>query len=149
MDDRVIQYFTQGLELAQDEFYLDATHKFNMLIEEFPENDLADDALYNIGLCYFRMKQYGLAIETFQQVIYNYPGSTISALENKNESGMTAATCYYSILLSHIAMGNKAMADEAACQLEQFSDNTFVIINNEKKTYSELAHMALQTNMSC
>jgi hypothetical protein len=32
MDDRVIQYFTEGLELVQDEFYLDATHKFNMLI---------------------------------------------------------------------------------------------------------------------
>jgi tetratricopeptide (TPR) repeat protein len=119
-----------------------------MLIEEFPESDLADDSLYNIGLCYYRMKQFGLAINTFQQVIHNYPDSTISVLGNKNESGMTAAKCYYSILLSHIAMGNKTLAMKVATQLGQFSDNTFVIINNEKKTYSELARIALEANKS-
>jgi TolA-binding protein len=62
MHDKEIQYFTEGLNLAKDEFYLDSINKFKMLIDEYPQSDLADDALYNVGLCYFKMKQMELAI---------------------------------------------------------------------------------------
>lgn len=48
MHAKEIQYFTEGLNLAKYEFYLDAIHKFNMLIDEFAQSDLADDALYNV-----------------------------------------------------------------------------------------------------
>lgn len=76
MHNKEIQYFTEGLSLARDEFYLDTIHKFNMLVDEFPQSDLADDALYNVGLCYFKLKQFEQAkeiidtLKTFDQNSY-------------------------------------------------------------------------------
>jgi len=146
MDDRAIQYFLEGLKLAQNELYIDAIHKFNMLVEEFPESDLADDALYNVGLCYFKMNQFEMAIETFQQDIYNYPDATISALDIGDAVGMTAAKCYYSIVLCHLALGKIELAIKATAQLDQFSENTYVLADNQNKTYAELADHALKAN---
>lgn len=137
-----MQYLTEGLKLVSTEYYLDAIHKFNMLINEFPESNLADDALYNVGLCYFKMKQFEMAIEVFYQVIFDYPDAEISELEN--EFGKTAAKCYYSIFLSHLALGQKKKAIEIISKLKIFSNNTYVIVNNERKTYSELSDMILQ-----
>ena len=145
MEDRAIQYFVEGLTLVQNELYLDASHKFAMLAEEFPESDLADDALYNVGLCYFKMKQFEMAIETFQQDIHNYPDATISLLDVGNSVGKTAAKCYYSIVLANLALGRVKMAKEIALQLDLFSEDTYVIVDNHKKTYAELAVFALRS----
>ena len=139
MHDKEIQYFTEGLNLAKDEFYLDSINKFKMLIDEFPQSDLADDALYNVGLCYFKMKQFEQAIETFNQVITNYPNATISALDSGNEFGMTAAKCYYGILSSHLALGDINNAKSIIKELKPFNTNTYIIINNEKQSYETLA----------
>jgi len=142
MDENEIKFFKAGLDLAAKEYYLDAIHKFNMLIDEFPGSNLTDDALYNVGLCYFNMKQFEQAIETFYRVIYDYPNAEISELENG--FGKTAAKCYYSIFLSNLALGQKEKAVEIALELKHFSDDTYVILNNEKKTYSELSDMIIQ-----
>lgn len=139
-----MKYFTEGLELATKEYYVDATQKFSKLINEFPESDLADDALYNVGLCYFRMNQFEMAIETFQQVIFNYPEAEISALQHGNESGKTAAKCYYSILMAQIALGQINKARETAIQLNQYSENTYVNVDNINKSYAELAGILFQ-----
>jgi TolA-binding protein len=93
MDNNENKYFTDGIKLASTEFYLDAIQKFNMLVNEFPESDLADDSLYNVGLCYFKLKQFEMAIETFEQVLSIYPEATISNLSNENIFGKTAAKC--------------------------------------------------------
>jgi tetratricopeptide (TPR) repeat protein len=144
MEDKEIQYFTDGMKLVSNEFYFDAIHKFNMLIEEFPISDLAIDSLYNIGLCYFKMKQFEMAIETFQQVLAMYPEATISNLSNENIFGKTAAKCLYSILLSHLLMGHSKEALEISSQLTQFSEDTYIIVDDERITYAELADIVLK-----
>ena len=144
MHDKEIQYFTDGLNLAKNEFYLDSINKFTMLIDEYPKSDLADDALYNVGLCYFKLKQFNLAIETFNQVISNYPDGTISVLGNANEFGKTTAKCYYGIFLSNLAMEKIENAQIAIKKLKPFTINTYVIVNNEKKSYEVLANETLK-----
>ena len=145
MEDRIIQYFIDGIKLVIDEYYIDAIHKFNMLIEESPESELADDAMHNIGLCYFKMNQFELAIDTFNQTISSYPGATISVYDHENAVGMTAAKCYYGIFLCYLALGERDLAVETKAQLVKFSENTYVLTENQKKTYTELADHALKT----
>jgi len=48
---------------------------FNTLIEQFPSNPLADDALYMVGECYYSQKKFGPAVEQFDELIVNYPAS--------------------------------------------------------------------------
>jgi tetratricopeptide (TPR) repeat protein len=139
MHNKEIQYFTDGLQQAQQEFYLDAINKFQVIIDEYPNSDLADDALYNVGLCYFKMKQFEQAIETFNQVIINYPDATISALENANEFGKTAAKCHYSNLFSYLALNNEEKAIEELTKLKAYNHNSYIIINGDKLTFEDLA----------
>jgi tetratricopeptide (TPR) repeat protein len=145
MEDKNIQYFIEGIKLVIGEYYIDAIHKFNMLVEESPERDLADDALHNIGLCYFKMNQFELAIDTFNQTISSYPGATISVYDHENAVGLTAAKCYYGIILCYLALGKRELAIEIKTQLDQFSENTYVLTGNQKITYAELADHALKT----
>jgi len=139
MHDKEIQYFTEGLNLAKDEFYLDSINKFKMLIDEFPQSDLADDSLYNVGLCYFKMKQMELAIQTFNQVIINYPDATISALESANEFGKTAAKCHYSCLFAYLELNNEEKAIKELAKLKTYNHNSYIIIDGNKLTFEDLA----------
>lgn len=138
-----IQYFTEGLNFAKNEFYLDAIHKFSMLIDEFSSSDLTDDALYNIGLCYFKMKQLDQSVDVFNQVIANYPDASISALDSGNEFGKTAAKAYYSIVNCHLLSNNLKRAEEVLEELKPYNKNTYVIVENKKVTYEELAHQSI------
>ena len=144
MHDKEIQYFSEGINLAKDEFYLDSINKFKMLIDEYPQSDLADDAFYNIGLCYFNMKQFDQAIETFNQVITNYPDATISALENGNEYGKTVAKTYYSMINCYLLSNNIKEAEKVIKLLKGYHVNTFIIIENKKMTYDELARISIE-----
>jgi tetratricopeptide (TPR) repeat protein len=140
MHDKEIQYFTEGLNLAKDEFYLDSINKFKMLIDEYSQSDLADDALYNIGLCYFKIKQFDQAIETFNQVITNYPDATISALDSGNEFGKTAAKCHYGIFQCFLFKDKLDEANNELKKLKPFNHNTHVLIEGEKVSFEELAN---------
>lgn len=139
MHDKEIQYFTEGLQQAQQEFYLDAINKFQVLIDEYPNSDLADDALFNIGLCYFKMKQLEQAIEAFNQVIINYPDASISSLDNANEFGKTAAKCHYGIFQCLLLLSKEEEALKELEKLKPFNQNTYVLIEEKKVNFEELA----------
>lgn len=139
MHDKEIQYFTEGLQQAEQEYFLDAIGKFQVLVDEYPNSDLADDALFNIGLCYFKMKQLVQAIEAFNQVIINYPDATISSLDNANEYGKTAAKCHYGIFQCFLLIGNEEEAKKELEKLKPFNQNTYVLIDEGKVSFEELA----------
>ncbi len=139
MHDKEIQYFTEGLQQAQQEFYLDAINKFNVLIDEYPNSDLADDALFNIGLCYFKMKQLEQAIKAFNKVIINYPDSSISSLDNANEYGKTAAKCHYGIFQCFLLIGNEKEAQKELEKLKPFNQNTYILFQAKQVSFEELA----------
>lgn len=50
-----------------------AIEGFQMYRENFSASPLADDALYWIGECFFSQKQYGNAIDQFNELILSYP----------------------------------------------------------------------------
>ena len=98
MHEKEIQYFTEAFKLAKEKFYVDSIYKFKQLVTEFPDSDLADDSLFNIGFCYYEMNQFQKSIEILEEMVESYPDATITALENSNEFGKTAAKAYYLIV---------------------------------------------------
>lgn len=142
MHEKEIEYFLKGLEFVKDEFYIDAINEFNKLISEFPNSELVDDAIYNIGLCYFNMNQFIKAIEYYQKIIDEYPEAQITVLGGGNEFGKTAAKAYYGIFNCYLALNDKSKLNDILEKLEMYKDS-YVIIDNEKVSFKELALKSL------
>jgi len=144
MHEEEIIIFTDSIRLAQDKFYVDAIHNFNELIEKFPTSDLADDAMFNVGLCYFEMSQFQKCIDIIDELIKNYPDSTISALESGNEYGKTAAKGLYLIVQCLLGLNKPEEAVNYLEKIKHFKDS---YIKQDKKEYSfyELADIAIKT----
>lgn len=147
MHDKEISYFVNGIKYAKDEFYLDAIKEFNILIQLFPDSELVDDALYNIGLCYFEMLQFDKAIQTFFKVIDDYPESTISILDGGNEFGKTAAKSHFSIMNCYLALGELEKAKKHIQDLNSFNDS-YKLINDKKFSFFDLAKEAFNKYVS-
>jgi tol-pal system protein YbgF len=58
---------------------------FRQYLDSFPETDLADNAVYWIGECFYRQQRYREAILEYERVLQNWPRSdkTASALLKK------------------------------------------------------------------
>ena len=144
MHEKEIQYFTEAFQLAHDKFYLDAINQFNALIDEFPDSDLADDALLNTGLCYYAMNQFDKSIETLKYLIQHYPEATISALNDGNEFGKTAAKANYLIVQCYIGLDDIEKAKTYIPIIDTYT-KTYVETKDGKISFSELAEQAIQT----
>ena len=142
MHEKEIQYFTKAFELAKDKFYIDAVHQFQSLIKEFPDSDLADDALYNVGLCYYEMCQFEKAIEVLEEMIEKYPDATITALEDGNEFGKTAAKAYYLIVQCYIGLDNVSKAEAYIPIIEKYN-NTYISKDDKKVSFKTLAQIVI------
>jgi pentatricopeptide repeat protein len=132
-----VELFITALNDAKGEFYVDSIHNFKKLINEFPDSELCDDALYNIGLCYFELKQFSNAIETFEKVINYYPESTISILEGGNEFGKTIAKSSYGLVNCYLAIGNVDKASMIYDLMLEHKDS-YITTDEKKITFKEL-----------
>jgi len=144
MHKKELLYFTEAFQLVQEKCYVDAIHKFQNLVDEFPASDLADDALYNIGLCYYEMNQFQKSIEVLEEMIEKYPDATITALENGNEFGKTAAKAYYLIVQCCIGLGDIQKAETYIPIFEEYT-NTYVARDSEKYSFAQMAKDAIDT----
>ena len=144
MHDEEIISFTDSIQLAQNKFYVDAIHKFQGLINKYPESDLADDAMFNIALCYYEMCQFQKSIDTIEAMIEKYPESTISALEGGNEFGKTEAKGYYMNIQCYIGLSD---VDKAKSYLENVKafDSSYIMQGEEKLTFYDLSINAIDT----
>ena len=147
MHEKEIQLFTYAIQMAKDEFFLDAIQKLEQLIKEFKDSELVDDAYYNIGLCYFNMNQFEKAIKLFQKVIHQYPDATISILDGGNEFGKTAAKCHYATMNCFLGLGRFDLALDILNALDDYPD-TYVLIDGQKKTFKEIALRAIEVYKS-
>jgi tol-pal system protein YbgF len=97
---------------------------FEAFLAEVPESDLADNAAYWIGECFFAQKSHREAIARFDQVINNYPTSdkVPSALLKKG--------------FAYIEMGERA---QGIVQLQ------YVIHEHPKSSQAEIARQRLKT----
>ena len=144
MRDTEIQLFIEGMNSAKDEFFLEAIAHMHQLVKDFPDSELVDDAIYNIGLCYFNMNQFETAITFFKKSIDEYPDGIISVLTGGDEYGNTAAKCWYGILNCHLAIGRIDDAKKALSKMSVYSESYVQKENGEKITYEKLANSALQ-----
>ena len=147
MHDKEIILFTNGLKHAHDEFFLDAISEFQILVDEFPDSELVDDSLYNIGLCYFEMNHFIKAIETYNQVINDFPESTISILEGGIEFGKTAAKCHYAILNCYLALNELDNAKKELDKLKKYTES-YILVEEREVAFFELADDAFNTFMN-
>ena len=85
-----------------------------------------------------------LAIETFNQVVINYPNATISALENGNEFGLTAAKCHYSCLFAYLELNEEEKAIEELSKLRAYNHNSYIILDGKKLTFEDLARRVFE-----
>lgn len=143
MHDKEIELFTKALQACNDEFYIDAIETLLELVSTYPDSELADDALYNVGLCYFNLNQFEKAIEYFQKVIDEYPDGTISVLEGGNEYGSTSAKCYYAIINCLLAIGKMEEIENILYKLESYPDSYIINSEGTKLTYKEYAELAV------
>ncbi len=143
MHDKEILYFTDALKLVKQEFYIDAIHKLEMLVDEFPQSDLADDAYYNMGMCYFYINQPKDAIESFENVIASYPDATITELESEKEFGKTAAKAYYGMVNCYLGSNNLEEAEKIVDLLKPYNENSYIVVESKRTTYESLAKQAI------
>jgi TolA-binding protein len=144
MRDKEIQLFSDGINSAKDELFFDAIANMNELIMQFPDSELVDDAIYNIGLCYFNMSQFDNAIFYFNKCINDFPDGTISVLIGGNEYGHTAAKCHYAIMNCYLALGKIDDAKIALDNVANYPDSYVQLENDDKLAFEQLANKAFQ-----
>jgi tol-pal system protein YbgF len=64
-------YYTAYSDYIKKNYQL-AIEGFKQFIQLYPQNGLADNALYWIGECYYSQKMYQEAVSTFSQLVTNY-----------------------------------------------------------------------------
>lgn len=114
--------FALGVDLSQRGFLFDAIAAFRDASKSAPKNELADDALVNIGLCSLKMGMYADAIDAFTRVIEDYPNATIAEIDAGEEHGRTAAKALYGRVRAKAALGDFAGAKTDADALTPFDD---------------------------
>lgn len=131
--------FTEGVERAMQGYLFDAISLFEDAIEVAPKGPLADDALFNIGAAYLRMRLVKDAEEAFTRLLSDYPESTIDAVFNAKEQGRTAAKALLGRMQARLAQGNVdgATADREA--LRGYGDSWVLDPGGARKSFHELA----------
>ena len=70
--------YNNALSSYKNADYDKAVSEFNSFADKFPDHELADNALYWAGECYYARKNYSAAIISFKKVVTRYPeGSKI------------------------------------------------------------------------
>jgi len=100
---RTDELYTAGYSQFNTGNFQAAQQSFQSFLAHSPESDLADDAQYWIGECFFSLKDYRRAILEFRKVIDQYP------------FGNRVPHSFLKIGLSYLALGER---DRAAENLE-------------------------------
>ena len=124
---------------ATFESFRESIEKFKEVIKIDSKSEFADDAYYNIGLCYFAMMQFKKSIEFFDKVINEYPDATIALSEETGECGKIEAKARLGKINAYLAMGKVDSAASELTELEKFKDDSFIKFNDgNKKSFFEL-----------
>ena len=63
METPALTKFQQAVTFASENLISEAATAFREVVDRWPDDDLADDALYNVGACYLAMNQFGRAAD--------------------------------------------------------------------------------------
>jgi TolA-binding protein len=129
------ELFQEGVRLTSQGFYVDGIDKFRKLVAEHPKGALADDASYNIGLCYFQLSQFERALAEFQETIEDYPDATIEGGELQQEKGKTAAKACLGCVSCLLALGKLPEAKENLAKLTEYPESGVAGQDGSFKTF--------------
>lgn len=76
VNDAAITSYRQAMILFQAQKYQEATLAFSTFLERYADHPLAGSAQFQIGECYFRQKEYKLALQEYQRVLTSYDRSS-------------------------------------------------------------------------
>jgi len=76
--DGVYANYYEAMCLEELERQLPAQAKYKEILEKYPENELADDALYGMGEAFNLMGHYDFAMEKFWDLLKSYPESGLA-----------------------------------------------------------------------
>jgi tetratricopeptide (TPR) repeat protein len=130
--------FLEGVEHTARGFLFDAITAFREAIRLDPRGDLADDALYNIGACFLRMRLLKDAEEAFSRIIQQYPNATISATVGGNEHGRTAAKALLGRIHARLGQGDERGARDDLESLRGYDDSYATDPSGRRRTFHEL-----------
>lgn len=136
--------FAMGVDLSKRGFLFDAIAAFRDASASAPKNELADDALVNIGLCSLKMGMYADAIDAFTRVIDEYPDATIAEIDDGDEHGRSAAKALYGRVRAKAAIGDFAGARADADAIAPF-DEAYAIdeTSGDRVSFHSLANQFL------
>jgi tol-pal system protein YbgF len=97
--DRLQVYNAAYMDMTRGNYDL-AIAGFKEYLRLFPGSDLADDAQYNIGVCYYAKKEFGEALVAFENIVRDAP------------QGNQAASALYRLGLTYLELHNGAKAGE-------------------------------------
>ena len=146
MSKKDISIFKEALIFVKDDFVFDAINSFQFLVDNYPNSEFADDALYNIGLCYFEIGNFLKAIDFYDIVIRNYPSSKINSSKNNNEYGLTSSKCHLSKIHCFIALNQLEKAKKELKFLEK-DKNSYIMVRNQKVTFYSLGNEAIKLSL--
>jgi tol-pal system protein YbgF len=69
------EHYDKALQLFRSGQYDGARDGFESYLERYPKSDLADNAQFWLGECYYAEKRYGEAIAAYENTIKEYPKS--------------------------------------------------------------------------
>lgn len=81
-----VEIYQRGLKLFGAGSLTDAETTFSELVEKYPASDLADNALYQLGMIYSMTNRKDLALQTFQNCVKAYAGSDAAPLAAQQAS---------------------------------------------------------------
>lgn len=139
-----VERFEHALGLTTRNMILDAAAEFRTVVDRWPDHDLADDALYNLGACWLAMNQYARAADTFRELLRRYPDAQIHDSDNAGEQGRTGAKALLGLLAAELGMGHVENARVAAEMLEKYQDS-FIARPGITRTYFEIGQALLQS----
>lgn len=117
--------------------------RFCDIVAKDREDELADDALMNAGLCFLQMRLHHDALSYFAKVIQGYPDATIAGVGGAREVGRTAAKAHYGSLQAHLALGDRASAEKDLAALAGYRDSYVLDPQGRKRSFHDLGKAAL------
>ena len=139
MNNKDLKLFNEALELTKGEFFIDSISILKKLFKTTKDDEIKDDILYNIGICYFKINDFEDALSYFNQVLDLYPDGKILTTESQNEYGKISEKCHYGIVNCYLCMNKLDLANAKLSDFEDGDESFIIHSGGEKITFKKLA----------
>ncbi len=136
MEDR----FLVAVKKYQEKDLKAAWSEFKTITDDDKGGELADDALYNLGIIAFEEQKFDVSEKCFLKVIQEYPEGTIADVGGF-EHGKTAAKAYLGLMNCYLAMGKEAEAKDALAELNNYGESYVTV----KKSFSSIGSELMES----